>query len=61
MFVQSAAGTPVCLLNALAHHGKKHDLKNITVCHIHIEGAVDYLKPEYSGTNSLHCNLRYRF
>lgn len=49
IFVHSAAATPSNLLAALANHGKKNKLEKVTVCHIHIEGAMEYLKPEYSG------------
>lgn len=49
IFVHSAAATPSRLLAALAQHGKQNKLEKITVCHIHIEGQLEYLKPEYSG------------
>lgn len=49
IFVHSAAATPSKLLAALANHGKQNRLERVTVCHIHIEGAMEYLKPEYSG------------
>ena len=49
IFVHSAAATPTKLLAALAHHGKESRLEKVTVCHIHIEGPMEYLKPEYSG------------
>lgn len=49
VFVHSAAATPTKLLAALANHGKESRLEKVTVCHIHIEGPMEYLKPEYSG------------
>jgi acyl-CoA hydrolase len=49
IFVHSAAATPTKLLDALANHGKESRLEKVTVCHIHIEGSMEYLKPEYSG------------
>ncbi len=49
IFVHSAAATPTKLLAALAQHGKQNRLEKVTVCHIHIEGPMEYMKPEYSG------------
>ena len=49
VFVHSAAATPSKLLDALSNHGMESQLKNVKVCHIHIEGKQDYLKPEYAG------------
>ena len=49
VFVHSVAATPTILLSALAKYGKKTNLKNVTLCHIHIEEELEYLKPEYSG------------
>ena len=48
MFVHSAAATPTKLLSALANHGRESNLEKVTVCHIHVEGKLEYLKPEYS-------------
>lgn len=47
VFVQGAAATPRVLVPALAEYGKKAGLKDVTVCHIHTEGAAEYTKPEY--------------
>lgn len=49
VFVQGAAATPRVLVPALAEHGKKANLKNVSVCHIHTEGAAEYNKPEFQG------------
>ena len=49
MFVHSAAATPGKLLAALARHGVVKGLEDVTVCHIHIEGQLEYLKPQYKG------------
>lgn len=60
IFVHSAAATPSRLLAALAQHGKQNKLEKITVCHIHIEGQLEYLKPEYSGNSHfLHSSISY--
>lgn len=53
MFVHSAAATPGRLLAALAVHGATKHLEDITVCHIHIEGQPEYLKPGYKGITLL--------
>lgn len=49
VFVHSAAATPTKLLDALSKYGMESQLRNVTVCHIHIEGKQDHLKPEYAG------------
>lgn len=48
MFVQGAAATPNILLEAMAHHGKENNLKDVTVIHMHTEGPAYYAQPEYS-------------
>jgi acyl-CoA hydrolase len=48
VFVQGAAATPNVLLEAMAHHGKENNLKDITVIHMHTEGPAYYAQPEYS-------------
>ena len=52
VFVHSAAATPKILLDALAKHGKESKLEKVTICHIHIEGPMEHLKPEYQGMKS---------
>lgn len=53
MFVQGAAATPRVLVPALAEHGKKAGLKNVTVCHIHTEGAAEYNHPDCASQSSI--------
>jgi hypothetical protein len=53
VFVHSAAATPGKLLAALARHGLVKRLEDVTVCHIHIEGQLEYLKPQYKGINNI--------
>ncbi|GAB1607144.1 uncharacterized protein LOC115226527 [Argonauta hians] len=56
VFMHGAAATPVRLVNALAEHGKKANLKDVEVIHIHTEGPGTYAQPEYEGifrSNSL--------
>ena len=55
VFMHGAAATPVTLVNALAEYGKKANLKDVEVIHIHTEGPGTYAKPEYEGKfNSLY-------
>lgn len=56
VFIQGAAATPRALIPALAEHGKKNNLKDVKIHHIHTEGAGEYNQPEYEGifrSNSL--------
>ena len=56
MFIHGAAATPRALVPALAEHGKKANLKDVRIHHIHTEGAGEYNNPEYEGifrSNSL--------
>lgn len=56
MFIHGAAATPRALVPALAEHGKKANLKDVRIHHIHTEGAGEYNAPEYAGifrSNSL--------
>lgn len=49
VFLSGAAATPVVLANAMAEHGKRNNLKDIQVCHMHTEGPGVYCQPEYEG------------
>ena len=51
VFVQGCAATPLALLSAMAEHGKKNDLRDVSVMHIHTEGPGIYVKPEYQSNN----------
>lgn len=56
VFIHGAAATPRVLVPALAEHGKKNNLKNVRIHHIHTEGAGEYNDPQYEGifrSNSL--------
>ncbi|KAJ6220990.1 hypothetical protein RDWZM_006802 [Blomia tropicalis] len=56
VFIHGAAATPRALVPALAEHGKKSNLKDVKVHHIHTEGAGEYNGPEFEGifrSNSL--------
>ncbi|XP_050310665.1 4-hydroxybutyrate coenzyme A transferase [Anthonomus grandis grandis] len=49
VFAQGAAATPVDLLTAMTEVGKKKNLKNVTVCHMHTEGPAAYTDPSCEG------------
>lgn len=49
VFIHGAAATPRGLIPAMVEHGKKAGLKNVTVCHIHTEGAAEYNAPDCQG------------
>uniref|UniRef100_A0A1E1XBC7 Putative acetyl-coa hydrolase n=1 Tax=Amblyomma aureolatum TaxID=187763 RepID=A0A1E1XBC7_9ACAR len=49
VFIHGAAATPRGLIPAMVEHGKKAGLKNVTVCHIHTEGAAEYNHPDCQG------------
>lgn len=49
VFLHGAAATPRGIIPAMVAHGKKKELKNVTVCHIHTEGPAEYNYPEYQG------------
>lgn len=56
VFIQGAAATPRALVPALAEHGKKNQLKDVKIHHIHTEGKGEYNEPEFQGifrSNSL--------
>lgn len=49
VFAQGAAATPIALLSAMTEVGKKKNLKNINVCHMHTEGPAAYTDPSCEG------------
>lgn len=49
VFVHGAAATPLKLVGAMTEHGKKENLKDVTVCHIHTEGPAAYTTPDCEG------------
>lgn len=46
VFVHGAAATPRKLVPAMAAHGRKGGVKDVTVCHIHTEGGAEYNHPD---------------
>jgi acyl-CoA hydrolase len=52
VYVQAAAAVPQELINALT---ERHDeLRNVEICHLHIEGETPYADPKYK--DSFHVN-----
>lgn len=49
VFAQGAAATPIDLLKAMTEVGKKKNLKDIQVCHMHTEGPATYTDPSCEG------------
>ncbi|MBC7465199.1 MAG: hypothetical protein H7256_04350 [Bdellovibrio sp.] len=48
IFIHGAAATPHRLIDALV--ARASELKDITLYHMHTEGPLEYLKPEYKET-----------
>ncbi|KAK0183077.1 hypothetical protein PV327_001149 [Microctonus hyperodae] len=46
VFVQGAAATPVELLRGLTEYGVRSDVRNVRLCHMHLEGAAPFAKKE---------------
>ncbi|XP_015112914.1 uncharacterized protein LOC107038372 [Diachasma alloeum] len=46
VFVQGAAATPVELCRGLTEYGVKADVRNVRLCHMHLEGAAPFAKKE---------------
>ncbi|TXG38732.1 acetyl-CoA hydrolase/transferase family protein [Seonamhaeicola maritimus] len=52
VYVQAAAAAPQLLINAMTN---RHDeLRNVEVCHLHVEGEAPYANPDYR--DSFHVN-----
>lgn len=49
VFVHSAAATPTPLVEAMARWGKKENLSNVEVIHIHTDGPAPHVSEEYEG------------
>jgi acyl-CoA hydrolase len=52
VYVQAAAAAPTLLTNALT--ARASELKNVEICHLHIEGEARYANPEFK--DSFHVN-----
>jgi len=48
VFITGAAATPINLVRAMAEVAKEKCLKNITVCHMHMEGPAPHVEDEYA-------------
>ncbi len=47
--LSSVAVTPRILLDAMVNRGRKKEIKNVTIQHIHTEGTACYADPEFEG------------
>lgn len=52
VYIQAAAAVPQLLINAMTH--RHEELRNVEVCHLHIEGETPYANPVLK--NSFHIN-----
>lgn len=52
VYVQAAAAAPQLLMNAMTE--RHEELRNVEVCHLHVEGETGYANPELS--DSFHVN-----
>ncbi|MHA7843576.1 MAG: acetyl-CoA hydrolase/transferase family protein [Winogradskyella sp.] len=52
VYIQAAAAAPQQLINAMS--ARHEELRNVEVCHLHIEGEAPYANPELK--NSFHVN-----
>lgn len=47
--LSSVAVTPHALIKPLVERGRRGEIHNVTLQHIHLEGAVEYANPEFEG------------
>lgn len=47
--LSGVAVTPHTLIKPMVERGRKGELKNVSIQHIHIEGQVDFANPEFEG------------
>ena len=52
VYIQAAAAAPQSLINAMS--ARHEELRNVEVCHLHIEGKAPYADPKYK--DSFHIN-----
>lgn len=52
VYIQAAAAVPQVLINAMS--ARHEELRNVEVCHLHIEGEAPYANPEFKA--SFHVN-----
>ena len=52
VYIQAAAAVPQRLINAMT--ARHEELRNVEVCHLHIEGDAPYANPELK--DSFHVN-----
>ncbi|MCI2082927.1 MAG: 4-hydroxybutyrate CoA-transferase [Bacteroidales bacterium] len=47
--ISSVSNAPQCLIKALCERGRKGELQNVYIHHLHTEGAAPYVNPEFEG------------
>ena len=47
--LSSVAVTPHTLIKPMVERGRRGEIKNVAIQHIHIEGQVDFANPEFEG------------
>lgn len=47
--LSSVAVTPHCLINAMVERGRRKEVENVTIQHIHTEGSAPYADAEFEG------------
>ncbi len=52
VYIQAAAAVPQLLINAMS--ARSEELRNVEVCHLHLEGETPYADPKFK--NSFHVN-----
>ena len=52
VYIHAAAAAPQVLINAMT--ARHEELKNVEICHLHVEGDTPYANPEYK--SSFHVN-----
>jgi acyl-CoA hydrolase len=53
VFIQTASAAPQQLIKAMVENADR--LSNVSIYHMHTEGATPYAKPEYKGIFNTHC------
>ncbi len=47
--ISSVSNVPQCLIQALCERGRRGELQNVYIHHLHTEGAAPYVNPEFEG------------
>jgi len=58
VYIQSAAATPLVLVEAMTQHGMASRLQDVEVIHMQTEGAAEYTKAHCQGMQCMGINCR---